>query len=221
MEMQPVCNAGALRDRGFRDKGSTFVGSARRSAAHAKAVIDFGKEDGAEGDRGMGMWGAVVPKMTSLLESINIHLAEASCVKLLRGVLRVATVGRPNARKSSLLNLLAGKDVVIVSATPGTTRDVVEVILDLGGVQWTLLDTAGVREEGEEGVNEIEVEGMRSAARDAHVVVGVVDASGANERARGLEAVEDLLVPNGEEEDESLKDDVSDSALGSGDATAP
>ena len=74
----------------------------------------------------------------------------------------MAIVGRPNAGKSSLLNLLAGRDAAIVSSTPGTTRDVVEVILDLGGVRCTLLDTAEVKEM-EEGVNDIEVEGMRRA----------------------------------------------------------
>jgi tRNA modification GTPase len=101
--------------------------------------------------------------MNSLREAMDRHLADASCGELLRDGLRMAIVGRPNAGKSSLLNLLAGRDAAIVSSTPGTTRDVVEVILDLGGVRCTLLDTAEVREEMEEGVNDIEVEGMRRA----------------------------------------------------------
>jgi len=146
-----------------------------------------------EGDGGMSVWGTVRPRITSLREAMDKHLADASRGELLRDGLRIAIVGRPNAGKSSLLNLLAGRDAAIVSSTPGTTRDVVEVILDLGGVRCTLLDTAGVREEMEEGVNDIEVEGMKSArraARDAHIIVGVVDAS---DYERGLDAVKELI----------------------------
>ncbi|KAL7555292.1 hypothetical protein ACHAWF_018995 [Thalassiosira exigua] len=174
-----------------------------KGLAHAEAVIDFGDDevldedegtdDGMEGDGGMSIWGTIRPRMASLRQAMERHLADASRGELLRDGLRIAIVGRPNAGKSSLLNLLAGRDAAIVSSTPGTTRDVVEVILDLGGVRCTLLDTAGVREEMEEGVNDIEVEGMRRArraARDAHIVVGVVDAS---DKLRGVDAVKDLI----------------------------
>ncbi|KAL9178634.1 hypothetical protein ACHAXT_001972 [Thalassiosira profunda] len=173
-----------------------------KGLAHAEAVIDFGddealdadeEEDGMEGDGGMSIWGTIRPRISSLRQAMEKHLADASRGELLRDGLRIAIVGRPNAGKSSLLNLLAGRDAAIVSSTPGTTRDVVEVILDLGGVRCTLLDTAGVREEMEEGVNDIEVEGMRrarKAARDAHLIVGVVDAS---DIERGLNAVDELI----------------------------
>jgi len=173
-----------------------------KGLAHAEAVIDFGDDEvldededdmNGEGDGGMSVWGTVRPRITSLREAMDKHLADASRGELLRDGLRIAIVGRPNAGKSSLLNLLAGRDAAIVSSTPGTTRDVVEVILDLGGVRCTLLDTAGVREEMEEGVNDIEVEGMkraRRAARDAHIIVGVVDAS---DYERGLDAVKELI----------------------------
>ena len=90
------------------------------------------------------------------------------------------------------MNLLAGRDATIVSSSPGTTRDIAEIMLDLGG-GCTILDTAGVREEEEDGVNEIEVEGMkraRVAAKEAHLIVGVVDAT---DYERGLEAVNELI----------------------------
>ena len=177
-----------------------------KGLAHAEAVIDFGDDevldddgeddDGSssmEGDGGMSIWGTIRPRISALREAMDKHLADASRGELLRDGLRIAIVGRPNAGKSSLLNLLAGRDAAIVSSTPGTTRDVVEVILDLGGVRCTLLDTAGVREEMEEGVNDIEVEGMkraRMAARDAHIIVGVIDAS---DYERGLDAVKELM----------------------------
>jgi len=182
-----------------------------KGLAHAEAVIDFGDDealdpdeeddDDMDGDGGMSIWGGILPRITSLRQAMERHLADASRGELLRDGLRIAIVGRPNAGKSSLLNLLAGRDAAIVSSTPGTTRDVVEVILDLGGVRCTLLDTAGVREEKEEGVNEIEVEGMkraRIAAKDAHIVVGVVDST---DYERGLEAVDELINGDGDFDD--------------------
>ncbi|KAL7527550.1 hypothetical protein ACHAXR_002007 [Thalassiosira sp. AJA248-18] len=190
-----------------------------KGLAHAEAVIDFGDDevlddedenDNDDGrsmdtDGGMSIWGTIQPRMSSLRHAMDRHLADASRGELLRDGLRIAIVGRPNAGKSSLLNLLAGRDAAIVSSTPGTTRDVVEVILDLEGVRCTLLDTAGVREEMEEGVNDIEVEGMkraRRAARDAHIVVGVVDAC---DYERGLDAVEELLVNGGGDDDADVE----------------
>jgi tRNA modification GTPase len=76
----------------------------------------------------------------------------------------VAILGAPNAGKSSLLNALVGRDAAIVSARAGTTRDVVEARLGLGGVPATLADTAGLREASSD---EIEAEGVRRALRRA------------------------------------------------------
>ena len=75
---------------------------------------------------------------------------------------RVAILGRPNAGKSSLLNALARRDVAIVTAEAGTTRDVLEVPLDLGGYPVLLFDTAGLREAG----SAAEAEGVRRRAAD-------------------------------------------------------
>lgn len=173
-----------------------------KGLAHAEAVIDFGDDealdavdefDNGENDGGMSIWGAITPRIMSLRKDMDRHLADASRGELLRDGLRIAIVGRPNAGKSSLLNLLAGRDAAIVSSSPGTTRDVVEVTLDLSGARCTLQDTAGVRAEEEEGVNEIEVEGMkraRVAARDAHLIVGVVDAT---DYERGKDAIHELI----------------------------
>jgi len=178
-----------------------------KGLAHAEAVIDFGDDealgeedssfDSSENDGGMSVWADVRPRISSLREAMDRHLEDASRGELLRDGLRIAIVGRPNAGKSSLLNLLAGRDAAIVSSTPGTTRDVVEVVLDLDGVRCSLLDTAGVREEIEDGVDEIEIEGMkraRLAAQEAHLIVGVVDCS---DQKRGLEAVQELIRADG------------------------
>ena len=86
-------------------------------------------------------------------------------------------VGPPNAGKSTLVNALAAREVAIVAATPGTTRDVLEVRLDIGGVPVTLLDTAGLRDTADE----IEAEGVRRAlARmaDADLVLVVAETGG-------------------------------------------
>ncbi len=77
--------------------------------------------------------------------------------ELIHNGLRIAIVGCSNAGKLSLLNLLLVRDTVAVYSMPGTTKDVVKVILDLEGVRFTLLETDGVREEEEESMNNIEV----------------------------------------------------------------
>ncbi len=90
--------------------------------------------------------------------------------------MRVVIAGPPNAGKSSLMNALAKRDVAIVSAEAGTTRDVIEVHLDLGGLPVILADTAGIRE----GIGAVEGEGIRRAlarAEDADLVLWVIDAT--------------------------------------------
>src|SRR5207245_10512461 len=102
---------------------------------------------------------------------------EAACAgqgERLREGLRVAIAGPPNAGKSTLFNRLARREAAIVSPFPGTTRDVLEVHLDLGGYPVTVLDTAGIRETKDQ----IEREGVRRAtqqAGSADLVLWVVD----------------------------------------------
>ncbi len=101
--------------------------------------------------------------MARLANHIETHLADDGRGERLRDGLRAVLLGAPNAGKSSLLNLLAGRDAAIVSATAGTTRDVIEVALDLAGYPILLADTAGLRE----GEEEIEREGVRRARERA------------------------------------------------------
>jgi len=126
--------------------------------AHQEAAIEFADEDLPTdlGDRARA--GA-----RALRAEIAAHLADDRRGERLRDGLLVAILGAPNAGKSSLLNALAGRDAAIVSARAGTTRDVVEVRLDLAGVPVTLADTAGLRE----AADEIEQEGIRRARRRA------------------------------------------------------
>jgi len=111
-----------------------------RLRAHLEADIEFPDEE--IGDPAAQLSG----QLGSLRENIAGHLADARRGERLRDGLTIAVVGAPNAGKSSLVNTLARRDVAIVSPEAGTTRDAIEVHLDLGGYPVILIDTAGLRE---------------------------------------------------------------------------
>jgi tRNA modification GTPase len=114
--------------------------------------------------------------IAKLREEIGAHLADKRGGEILRDGLRVVIAGPPNAGKSSLMNALARRDVAIVSAEAGTTRDVIEVHLDLAGFPVILMDTAGIREAS----GEVEQEGVRRAlerAGQADLVLWLHDAT--------------------------------------------
>lgn len=89
--------------------------------------------------------------------------------------IRLAIVGRPNAGKSSLLNAILGEERVIVSEEPGTTRDTIDVPVDIGGQRFILLDTAGIRKHPETFVEELAIRRSLRAMGEADVVLLVVD----------------------------------------------
>lgn len=141
------------------------------SLALVEASLDFSDE----ADVPEAVASGAVAKVMALREAIAAHLDDANTGERLRAGFTVALTGAPNAGKSSLLNALAARDVAIVSEEAGTTRDVLEVHLDLGGLPVTVLDTAGLRE----AAGSIEAEGVRRAlarAGSADLVIWVVDA---------------------------------------------
>ena len=125
-----------------------------RACAWLEASIDFADEEVPEDALARAR-----ENLAGLATEIGAHLNDGRRGEILREGFQVAIMGPPNAGKSSLLNALAQRDVAIVSETAGTTRDVIEVRLDLGGYPVILADTAGLRE----GSDAVEAEGVRRA----------------------------------------------------------
>jgi len=130
------------------------------SLAHIEADLEFPDEDMPE-----GILPRLLPKIRALHTEIEAHLDDNHRGQRLRDGLQVVVIGAPNAGKSSLVNAIARRDVAIVSDLAGTTRDIIEVPLDLEGYPVMLVDTAGLRPQqlGESGHDAIESEGMRRA----------------------------------------------------------
>ncbi|PWC84578.1 tRNA uridine-5-carboxymethylaminomethyl(34) synthesis GTPase MnmE [Azospirillum sp. TSO5] len=143
-----------------------------RALAHIEADIDF-----AEDDLPGGVADAVRPVIAGLADEIAAHLDDGGRGERLREGLHIAIVGAPNAGKSSLLNAIARRDAAIVSARAGTTRDIIEVHLDLGGYPVVLADTAGLREAAADEVEEEGIRRARDRAARADVKVAVFDAT--------------------------------------------
>jgi tRNA modification GTPase len=129
-----------------------------RAAAWYEASIDFPDED-IPADA----FEAAKKDIAVLGREMRTHLEDGRRGEILRDGLQVAVIGAPNAGKSSLINALAQRDVAIVSDIPGTTRDVIEVRLNLKGYPVILCDTAGLRE----ARDVVEAEGIRRAQASA------------------------------------------------------
>ena len=115
-------------------------------------------------------------KVDSLLLQLKKLLSTADKGRIIRDGINTVIVGKPNAGKSSFLNLLLGEERAIVTSVAGTTRDILEESVSLSGIHLNIIDTAGIRET-EDVVEKIGVEKARSYAKDADLIVYVVDAS--------------------------------------------
>ncbi|QND51201.1 tRNA uridine-5-carboxymethylaminomethyl(34) synthesis GTPase MnmE [Phyllobacterium sp. 628] len=143
-----------------------------RARALIEAELDFADESDVPGSVSDQVW----LSMRDLAERIKKHVADGKRGAIIRDGFRVVIVGAPNAGKSSLLNALAGSDVAIVSDEPGTTRDLIEIKLDLGGLPVLITDTAGLREtEGK--VEKIGIEKALDRALSADLVLVLTDIS--------------------------------------------
>ncbi|TNE64171.1 MAG: tRNA uridine-5-carboxymethylaminomethyl(34) synthesis GTPase MnmE [Rhodobacteraceae bacterium] len=157
-----------------------------RSAALLEATIDFADEEVPTD---------VSPEVLVLIAEVMIELeAEVEGAKMaerIRDGFEVAIVGPPNAGKSTLLNMLAGREAAITSEVAGTTRDVIEVRMELKGLPVTLLDTAGLRET-EDVVEAIGIERARERAKHADLRVILIPSADAKPEIEPVEG--DLVV---------------------------
>ncbi|MDR3450987.1 MAG: tRNA uridine-5-carboxymethylaminomethyl(34) synthesis GTPase MnmE [Alphaproteobacteria bacterium] len=142
-----------------------------RSLAYMEAAIDFADEELPQ-----NMIEKQSAALRGLRAEIGAHLDDNHRGERMREGFSIAIIGAPNAGKSSLLNALARREAAIVSPTPGTTRDIIEVHLDIGGYAVTLADTAGLRD----STDAIESEGIRRAravAQRADLKLLILDAT--------------------------------------------
>ncbi|MEJ5020674.1 tRNA uridine-5-carboxymethylaminomethyl(34) synthesis GTPase MnmE [Ochrobactrum vermis] len=141
-----------------------------RARAFIEAELDFSDESDVPGSVSEQVW----QSLALLKREIENHIASGKRASMLRDGLHVVIVGAPNAGKSSLLNFLAGREVAIISEEAGTTRDLLEVKLDLGGIPVYVTDTAGLRET-ESSVERIGIERARAQMADADLVLLLED----------------------------------------------
>lgn len=153
-----------------------------------EAVIDFGEDEGIED----GVLEDVHDRIQNTRSEVLAYLSDDRRGEILRNGITVAVFGPPNAGKSSFLNALTRRQAAIVSAIPGTTRDVIEVALDIGGYPIVIADTAGLRESKDE-VENLGMDTARSRIASADMKICVLD---------GQDAVIDLAIY------ELLTDDV-------------
>ena len=150
-------------------KAEAWRRSLIRAAALLEATIDFADEEVPVD---------VSPEVGSLvlnvIEELRREIDGVGIAERIRTGFEVAIVGAPNVGKSTLLNALAGRDAAITSEHAGTTRDVIEVRMDLGGLPVTLLDTAGLRET-EDAVESIGIDRARIRADQADLRVFLVE----------------------------------------------
>lgn len=161
--------------------------------AHIEAGVDFADEP----DVAEAAAPAIDRSIRALHSEIGAELRRSSGSELLRDGFRVVLAGCPNTGKSSLLNALAGREAAIVSDLPGTTRDAIEVTLELDGVPVIVTDTAGLRSDVSDAVEEEGVRRSRQHVSGADLVVWVwsADVMGSKAPDSSIEQP-DLLVEN-------------------------
>jgi tRNA modification GTPase len=160
----------------------------RAQIIEASAWIEAGIDFSDEADVPAELIAPALKKIKALLGEIQQVLAAQGHSERLREGLVVAIAGPPNVGKSTLMNQLARREVAIVSPHAGTTRDVIEVQLDLDGYPVTVIDTAGIRETDDP----VEQEGVRRArarAAEADLVLWLVDAHDEKNLEKSLEQV--------------------------------
>ena len=149
---------------------SVLYESWRKRLLHARAMLEAELDFSDEGDVPGSVSGLVWEDVPGLAAEMKDHVGGFQRAEMIREGFDVVIIGAPNVGKSSLLNALARRDVAIVSDEPGTTRDLVEVVLDLGGNKVRLTDTAGIREHAGH-VERMGIDRAVARARSADLIV--------------------------------------------------
>lgn len=148
----------------------------RKALIEAQALIEAHLDFPDEGEIPVDVTDDVRQDLTQLMRSFEQALASRQRAEIVRDGAVVLIAGPPNSGKSTLLNRIAARDVAIISEIPGTTRDLIEITVDLGGIPVTFIDSAGIRET----IDPIEKQGIartRARADQAHLVLWLTSAS--------------------------------------------
>jgi tRNA modification GTPase len=166
--------SGALSRAVERWRGDLLAASAR-----IEAILDFSDEDDvADDDSGAG------EEALRIADEIEQQLARPSAERLRDGI-RVVLAGPPNAGKSTLLNAIVGREAAITAATAGTTRDIIEAPVAIGGTAFLLTDTAGLRD-SDEAVERIGVERAQAALGSADILLWLGEPASCPDRTRAI-----------------------------------
>lgn len=194
-----VATSGGVLDRLYTGWRRQLV----QARALLEAELDFADESDIPGSVADRVW----PELAALASEIREHLAGYRAAEMIRDGFRVVILGAPNAGKSSLLNALAGREAAIVTDIPGTTRDIVQVSLDLSGYRVHLSDTAGLRESAD-AVERIGISRARERAEEADLLLLLGDGAtpapevaGTADRIRVRTQIDASPPRNGEEFD--------------------
>lgn len=178
--------------------------------AHTEAVIDFGDDDRESDINDDAMW-ALIPKIEKIKSEIVVHLKDGKKGELVREGIRIALAGPPNAGKSSLMNALARRPAAIVSPIAGTTRDIVEVRMDLGGVPCIISDTAGLRSSTSDPIEREGIKRAKEAFQQAQLKIFVKDSSDILSSQVADQLLFDLLNSNEEITSSNRVNELDDS----------
>lgn len=153
-------------------RAGLWRGKLIRAAALLEATIDFAEEDVP-----VDVTPEVAGILHALLGEFRAEIDGARIAERVRDGFEVAIIGRPNSGKSSLINILAGREAALTSDIPGTTRDIIEVRMDLKGLAVTMLDTAGLRQT-DDAIEQLGIMRARARAEGADLRVFLMDEDG-------------------------------------------
>lgn len=167
------------------------------SLAQMEAVIDFGETEMDVMDQQIQLMKGIDQRLAVIRDEMEEHLKDGRRGEIVREGIKVTLFGPPNVGKSSIMNRLARRDVAIVTDIPGTTRDVIETFIEVGGVPLRVSDTAGMRETYDR-IEKVGIERTLASISNADVLIGVVDANRLIRKGEGLEfdSLPSIIVVN-------------------------